>query len=104
VCEAVWPEARTARCPSLKSESLLRLLKRPQGASRTPPAGQAHRAGAERLLLIAQAEICVCGYRRGVIRVATQSFRGLSKCRTLEELLDLLDPAVSSGALIAALW
>ena len=30
----------------------------------------------------------------GVIRVVTQSFEGHSKCRTLEELLELLDPAL----------
>jgi two-component system LytT family response regulator/two-component system response regulator LytT len=29
-----------------------------------------------------------------VIRVVTQNFEGHSKCRTIEELLDLLDPAL----------
>jgi two-component system LytT family response regulator/two-component system response regulator LytT len=44
--------------------------------------------------LIDQAEICYAAIEDGVIRVVTQSFEGSSKCRTLEELLDLLDPAV----------
>ena len=29
-----------------------------------------------------------------MIRVVTQNFEGQSKCRTLEELLEVLDPAV----------
>jgi two-component system response regulator LytT len=47
-----------------------------------------------RLLLVDQAEICYAAIDEGVIRVVTQSFEGSSKCRTLEELLDLLDPAL----------
>ncbi|KAA6460259.1 response regulator [Acidobacteria bacterium AB60] len=47
-----------------------------------------------RLLLVDQAEICYAAIDEGVIRVVTQHFEGQSKCRTLEELLELLDPAV----------
>jgi two-component system LytT family response regulator/two-component system response regulator LytT len=80
--------------PESQIESLLRLLKRPQGASRTPQPAKLIVQAQNRLLLIDQAEICFAAIDEGVIRVATQSFEGLSKCRTLEELLDLLDPAV----------
>ena len=46
-----------------------------------------------RLLLVDQAEICFAAIDEGVIRVVTQNFEGQSKCRTLEELLEQLDPA-----------
>jgi two-component system LytT family response regulator/two-component system response regulator LytT len=84
--------------PESQIESLLRLLNRPQGASRTPqPAKLPNKLIVQvqsRLLLIDQAEICYAAIDDGVIRVVTQSFEGQSKCRTLEELLDLLDPAL----------
>jgi len=45
-----------------------------------------------RLLLIDQAEICYAAIEDGTIRVVTPTVEGHSKCRTLEELLELLDP------------
>jgi two-component system, LytTR family, response regulator LytT len=75
-------------------EALLRLLNRPQGASRNPQPAKLIVQAQSRLLLIDQAEICYAAIDEGVIRVATQNFEGHSKCRTLEELLELLDPAV----------
>jgi two-component system LytT family response regulator/two-component system response regulator LytT len=80
--------------PESQIESLLRLLNRPQGASRTPQPAKLIVQAQSRLLLIDQAEICYAAIEDGVIRVVTQSFEGSSKCRTLEELLDLLDPAL----------
>jgi two-component system LytT family response regulator/two-component system response regulator LytT len=79
-------------------DALLRLLNRPQGASRAPqpaklPAKLIVQAQS-RLLLIDQAEICYAAIDEGVIRVVTQGFEGQSKCRTLEELLELLEPAL----------
>ncbi len=74
--------------------ALLRLLNRPQGASRTPQPAKLIVQAQNRLLLIDQAEICFAAIDEGVIRVVTQAFEGQSKCRTLEELLELLDPAV----------
>jgi two-component system LytT family response regulator/two-component system response regulator LytT len=72
-------------------DALLRLLNRPQGAAQ--PAKLIVQAQS-RLLLIDQAEICYAAIDEGVIRVVTQVFEGHSKCRTLEELLELLDPAL----------
>jgi two-component system LytT family response regulator/two-component system response regulator LytT len=80
--------------PESQIESLLRLLKHPQGASRTPQPAKLIVQAQSRLLLIDQAEICFAAIDDGVIRVVTQNFEGSSKCRTLEELLDLLDPSV----------
>ena len=77
--------------PESQIESLLRLLNRPQSA---PQPAKLIVQAQSRLLLVDQAEICYAAIDEGVIRVVTQSFEGSSKCRTLEELLDLLDPAL----------
>jgi two-component system LytT family response regulator/two-component system response regulator LytT len=45
-----------------------------------------------RLLLVDQAEICYAAIEDGAIRVVTPTMEGQSKCRTLEDLLELLDP------------
>ena len=74
-------------------DALLRLLNKPQGAAGRQPAKLIVQAQS-RLLLIDQAEICYAAIDEGVIRVVTQSFEGHSKCRTLEELLELLEPAL----------
>lgn len=44
-----------------------------------------------RLLLVDQAEICFASIDDGTIRVVTSTLEGQSKCRTLEDLLELLD-------------
>ena len=88
------PNGVTGPLPESQIDALLRLLNRPQGASRTPQPAKLIVQAQSRLLLIDQAEICFAAIDDGVIRVVTQSFEGSSKCRTLEELLDQLDPAV----------
>jgi two-component system LytT family response regulator/two-component system response regulator LytT len=75
-------------------DALLRLLKSPQGASRTPQPARLIVQAQSRLLLVDQDDICYAAIDEGVIRVVTQTFEGSSKCRTLEELLELLDPAL----------
>jgi len=45
-----------------------------------------------RLLLVDQKDICFASIDEGVIQVVTPTLEGQSKCRTLEELLELLDP------------
>ncbi len=88
------PGGAPARPPESQIESLLRLLNSPQGASRVPQPAKLIVQAQNRLLLVNQAEICFAAIDEGVIRVVTQGFEGYSKCRTLEELLDLLDPAL----------
>ena len=83
-----------AALPESQIDALLQLLNRPQGASRTPQPAKLIVQAQSRLLLVDQGEICYAAIDEGVIRIATQSFEGHSKCRTLEELLDLLDPAI----------
>jgi len=89
-------QAGAAEEPNVESQldALLRLLNRPNGAARTPQPAKLIVQAQNRLLLIDQAEICFAAIDEGVIRVATQNFEGHSKCRTLEELLELLDPAL----------
>lgn len=77
--------------PDAQLDALLRLLHRPPTALQ--PAKLIVQAQ-NRLLLVDQAEICYAAIDEGVIRVVTQQFEGHSKCRTLEELLELLDPAL----------
>ena len=78
-------------------DALLRLLNRPQslvrGSETARPPSRLIVQAQSRLLLVDQSEICYAAIDEGVIRVVTQSFEGHSKCRTLEELLELLDPA-----------
>jgi len=45
-----------------------------------------------RLLLVDQSDICYAAIEDGAIRVVTPTMEGQSKCRTLEDLLELLDP------------
>jgi two-component system LytT family response regulator/two-component system response regulator LytT len=80
--------------PESQIDALLKLLNRPQGASRSPQPAKLIVQAQSRLLLIDQSDICFAAIDEGVIRVVTQTFEGQSKCRTLEELLDLLDSAV----------
>jgi two-component system LytT family response regulator/two-component system response regulator LytT len=79
--------------PESQIDALLRLLNRPQGAARSPQPAKLIVQAQSRLLLVNQAEICYAAIDEGVIRIVTQTFEGQSKCRTLEELLELLDPA-----------
>ena len=78
-------------------DALLRLLNRPQslvrGSETARPPSRLIVQAQSRLLLVDQSDICYAAIDEGVIRVVTQSFEGHSKCRTLEELLELLDPA-----------
>jgi two-component system LytT family response regulator/two-component system response regulator LytT len=88
------PDSANGALPESQIESLLRLLNRPQGASRVPQPAKLIVQAQSRLLLVDQAEICFAAIDEGVIRVVMQSFEGCSKCRTLEDLLELLDPAI----------
>ncbi len=84
----------TAPAAEAQIDALLRLLNRPQGAARTPQPAKLIVQAQSRLLLVDQAEICYAAIDEGVIRVVTPAFEGQSKCRTLEELLEQLDPTV----------
>ncbi|HUB50673.1 MAG TPA: LytTR family DNA-binding domain-containing protein [Terracidiphilus sp.] len=92
---AAGAEASPGALPiSSQIDALVKLLNRTQGTERTStqPAKLIVQLGS-RLLLVDQAEICFAAIDEGVIRIVTRTFEGQSKCRTLEELLELLEPA-----------
>jgi two-component system LytT family response regulator/two-component system response regulator LytT len=96
--EPIGPETGNAQPGSSQPissqiEALLRLLNRPQAAERASQPAKLIVQAQNRLLLVDQAEICFAAIDEGVIRVVTRVFEGQSKCRTLEELMELLDPA-----------
>jgi len=90
------PEAGSAAQAQSQSQSqmdtLLKLLGNRPGAA--PQHARLIVQAQSRLLLVDQAEICYAAIDEGVIRIVTQQFEGQSKCRTLEELLEQLDPAL----------
>src|SRR5664279_2166721 len=73
-------------------DALLRLLEQQQQATR-PQNGKIVLQAQNRLLLADQKDICFASIDEGVISVVTSALEGQSKCRTLEELLEQLDPA-----------
>ena len=73
-----------------KLETLMRMLE-----SQRPQASKLLLKAAGRLFLVNQKDICFASIEEGVITVASSgsnSMEGQSNCRTLEELLDNLDP------------
>jgi two-component system, LytTR family, response regulator LytT len=90
---ASGPDAAQPREIESQLEALLRLLNRPQNGDRTAAPAKLIVQAQSRLLLVDQTEICYAAIDEGVIRIVTRTFEGQSKCRTLEDLLELLDPA-----------
>lgn len=69
---------------------LLRLIEQQQ--TPRPHAAKIVLQANSRLLLADQKDICFASIEDGTISVVTPTLEGQSKCRTLEELLELLDP------------
>ncbi len=82
------PEDGTAA----KLDALLRLVGEASQAPRPPQTGKIVVRAQNRLLLVDQKEICFAAIDEGTISVTTPQVAGESNCRTLEELLDQLDP------------
>jgi two-component system LytT family response regulator/two-component system response regulator LytT len=77
--------------PEGRMKTLLDLLNR-QPTPRPPAPSKLIVQVQSRLLLVDQADICFAAIEEGDIRVVTAAIDGHSKCRTLEDLLELLDP------------
>ncbi len=81
-----------------KLDALLRLVEEQANGSRglvahaPGPSAKIVVRTNNRLLLVDQREICFAAIDEGAISVVTSAVEGLSNCRTLEELMDLLDP------------
>ncbi len=76
----------TSSAPAERLETLIRSLE-----PKSQPAKILLKA-AGRLFLVDQKDICYASIEDGVITVVTAQMEGQSNCRTLEELLDSLDP------------
>jgi two-component system response regulator LytT len=74
-------------------DALLRLIEQQQAGVR-PRSGKIILQAHNRLLLADQKDICFAAIEEGIISVVTPTLEGHSKCRTIEELLELLDPAL----------
>jgi two-component system, LytTR family, response regulator LytT len=74
-------------------DALLRLIEQQQGGVR-PRSGKIILQAHNRLLLADQKDICFASIEEGIISVVTPTLEGQSKCRTIEELLELLDPSL----------
>jgi two-component system response regulator LytT len=74
-------------------DALLRLIEQQQPGGR-PRSGKIILQAQSRLLLVDQKDVCFASIDEGIISVVTPTLEGQSKCRTLEELLELLDPSI----------
>jgi two-component system response regulator LytT len=74
-----------------KLDALLRLVEEQTHAPKSQ-SGKVIVRAQSRLLLVDQGEICFASIENGTISVVTKAVEGHSNCRTLEELMDQLDP------------
>ena len=90
------PEAPAETATAAKLDALLRLVGEVAQPARTEPAkvgtGKVVVRAHGRLLLVDQKDICFASIEEGAITVVTAGFEGSSNCRTLEELMEQLDP------------
>ena len=78
-------------------DALIKLIEQNQSQPSRPYGAQSGKIVLQaqgRLLLVDQKDICFASIDEGIIHVVTPTIEGQSKCRTLEELLDLLDPVL----------
>jgi two-component system response regulator LytT len=84
-------KARRARdsgaAPGEKLDALVRMLEQ----KKTQPTSKVLLKANNRLFLVDQKEICFASIEDGVITVVAQNMEGQSNCRTLEELMGMLD-------------
>lgn len=91
VAQSVEKARRKLSAPATSSgriESLINLLEQQQ----KPQQQKILLRSGGRLILVDQKDICFATIDEGVITVATSHMEGHSNCRTLEELLESLDP------------
>ena len=87
--EMVSPSQETGA----KLDALLKLVgEQSQAQTPKPTTGKVVVRAQSRLLLVDQKEICFASIEEGTISVVTSTVERASNCRTLEELMDQLDP------------
>ena len=76
-----------------KLDALLRMVEeRGVAPVSTPRSGKVVVRAQNRLLLVDQKDVCFASIEGGTISVVTKTVEGDSNCRTLEELMEQLDP------------
>ncbi|HEY6373975.1 MAG TPA: LytTR family DNA-binding domain-containing protein [Edaphobacter sp.] len=84
--------ANGAQETGAKLDALLKLVEESHTQAPKPNTGKVVVRAQSRLLLVDQKEICFASIAEGTISVVTSTVEGHSNCRTLEELMDQLDP------------
>src|SRR5689334_9183483 len=90
VSQAVDKARKRLQGATAKNEKLDTLVKLLE--AQRPQNSKVLLRSAGRLLLVDQKEVCFASIEDGVISVVATSLEGQSNCRTLEELLESLDP------------
>jgi two-component system LytT family response regulator/two-component system response regulator LytT len=75
-----------------KIDALLKMLAEPQTPTPAARSGKVVVRAQGRLLLVDQRDVCFASIEDGTITVVTKNVEGDSNCRTLDELLEQLDP------------
>jgi two-component system, LytTR family, response regulator len=86
--DKVRQKLEEAASPSDQIGTIVKMLEQQQ----RPPAAKVLLKAAGRLFLVDQKDICYASIEDGIITVVATVMEGQSNCRTLEELLDSLDP------------
>src|ERR1022692_3315413 len=88
--EKARKKLESSASPSDQIGTLVKMLEQQQ----RPQANKVLLKSAGRLFLVDQKDICYAWIEDGIISVVATNMEGQSNCRTLEELLDSLDPNV----------
>ena len=91
VAQAVEKAKSKMDSPSTATDQIGTLVKMLEQQQR-PQAAKVLLKSAGRMFLVDQKDICYASIEDGVITVVATNMEGQSNCRTLEELLDSLDP------------
>ncbi len=87
--EKARKKQETEASPSDQIGTIVKLLEQQQ---QRPQTAKVLLKAAGRLFLVDQKDICYASIEDGIITVVATNMEGQSNCRTLEELLDSLDP------------
>jgi two-component system LytT family response regulator/two-component system response regulator LytT len=92
VAQAVEKARQKLEAAAPASDQIGTIVKLLEQQQQRPQAAKVLLKSAGRLFLVDQKDICYASIEDGVITVVATNMEGQSNCRTLEELLDSLDP------------
>src|SRR5215472_1993153 len=94
VAQAVEKAKRKLGGSQNSTEQIETLVKMLEQQQQRPQTAKVLLKSGGRLLLVDQKDICYASIEDGIITVVATNMEGQSNCRTLEELLDSLDPNI----------